>query len=60
MTYGSGAASGDLVTDTLVLAGMVLGNHTFGVAHSISQSFSGDGVADGLMGESGTLGSSYP
>ncbi|KAJ7512514.1 acid protease [Mycena galericulata] len=40
--YGSGSASGELVTDTIVLAGMVLHNHTFGVAHSISQSFSED------------------
>ncbi|KAJ7510366.1 acid protease [Mycena galericulata] len=48
--YGSGAASGELITDTIVMGGMVLGNHTFGVAHSISQSFSGDSVADGLMG----------
>ncbi|KAF7355308.1 Acid protease [Mycena sanguinolenta] len=50
VTYGSGAASGELVTDTIVMGGMVLGNHTFGVAHSISESFSGDSVADGLMG----------
>ncbi|KAJ7454803.1 acid protease [Mycena latifolia] len=50
ITYGSGAASGDIVTDTVVLAGMKLPNHTFGIAHSISQSFSGDTVADGLMG----------
>lgn len=50
VAYGSGAASGDLITDTIVLGGMVLGNHTFGAAHSISQSFSGDTVADGLMG----------
>ncbi|KAJ7671614.1 acid protease [Mycena polygramma] len=50
VTYGSGAASGDLVKDTLVLAGMVLGNHTFGVAHSMSRSFTGDNNTDGLMG----------
>ncbi|KAJ6515904.1 acid protease [Mycena sanguinolenta] len=50
ITYGSGAASGDLVTDTIVIGGMMLGNHTFGVATSISESFSGDSIADGLMG----------
>ncbi|KAJ7678515.1 aspartic peptidase domain-containing protein [Mycena rosella] len=50
ITYGSGSASGDLITDTVVLAGMTLVNHTFGVAHKISTSFSGDTVADGLMG----------
>jgi len=53
VTYGSGAASGELVTDTVILGGMVLGNHTFGVAHSMSQSFSGDQAADGLMGLGG-------
>ncbi|KAJ7039581.1 acid protease [Mycena alexandri] len=50
ITYGSGAAAGELVTDTLVLGGMVLGNHTFGVAHNVSQSFASDRIADGLMG----------
>ncbi|KAJ6570186.1 acid protease [Mycena vulgaris] len=50
ITYGSGSASGDLISETIVLAGMKLPKHTFGVAHSISQSFSGDTVADGLMG----------
>lgn len=50
ITYGSGAAAGELVTDTLVLGGMVLGNHTFGVAHNVSDSFASDPLADGLMG----------
>ncbi|KAJ7722757.1 acid protease [Mycena maculata] len=49
-SYGSGAASGDIITDTIVLGGMVLGNHSFGLANIVSQSFSGDLVADGLMG----------
>ncbi|KAF7330311.1 Acid protease [Mycena venus] len=53
VTYGSGAASGEIVTDTVILGGMVLGNHSFGVAHSMSQSFSGDKAADGLMGLGG-------
>ncbi|KAF8195904.1 aspartic peptidase domain-containing protein [Mycena galopus ATCC 62051] len=50
VVYGSGAASGELVNDTIIMGGMVLPGHTFGVAHSISQSFSGDSIADGLMG----------
>ncbi|KAJ6577361.1 aspartic peptidase domain-containing protein [Mycena capillaripes] len=50
VSYGSGAASGELVTDALVLGGMVLGNHSFGVAHSVSQEFFDDKVVDGLMG----------
>ncbi|KAJ6468432.1 acid protease [Mycena sanguinolenta] len=53
VTYGSGAASGDLITDTLVLANMVLRNHTFGVAHSLSSEFTRDGAVDGLMGLGG-------
>ncbi|KAJ7106479.1 acid protease [Mycena crocata] len=50
ITYGSGSAAGELISDTLVLAGMVLNNHTFGMANTISESFVGDNVADGLMG----------
>ncbi|KAJ7183146.1 acid protease [Mycena filopes] len=50
ISYGSGAASGALVTDTLVIAGMLLGNHPFGIANTVSQSFQDDPVADGLMG----------
>ncbi|KAJ7242790.1 aspartic peptidase domain-containing protein [Mycena haematopus] len=53
VTYGSGAASGDLITDTLILGGMVLGNHTFGVANSLSSEFTRDGAVDGLMGLGG-------
>lgn len=49
VSYGSGAASGELVTDTLVLGGMVLGNHSFGAAHSVSQEFFNDPNVDGLM-----------
>ncbi|KAF7301321.1 Acid protease [Mycena indigotica] len=50
ITYGSGFANGEIVNDTIVIAGMVMNDHTFGVAHSISSSFSGDTIADGLMG----------
>ncbi|KAJ7284665.1 acid protease [Mycena rebaudengoi] len=50
ITYGSGSASGDLVSDTMIIAGMVLKKHHFGIAHRQSNSFTGDTVADGLMG----------
>ncbi|KAJ7903961.1 aspartic peptidase domain-containing protein, partial [Mycena leptocephala] len=50
ITYGSGFASGDLITDTVVLGGSVLNNLTFGLAHVISSEFSGSTSADGLMG----------
>ncbi|KAK7032874.1 acid protease [Favolaschia claudopus] len=53
ITYGSGAADGELVQDTIIVGGMVLTNHTFGVAHSISQGFARDSAADGLMGLGG-------
>ncbi|KAJ7739294.1 aspartic peptidase A1 [Mycena olivaceomarginata] len=52
-SYGSGQADGDIVTDTVILAGMVLSNHTFGAATSLSASFVGDKVSDGLMGLGG-------
>ncbi|KAJ7842920.1 acid protease [Mycena leptocephala] len=50
ITYGSGFASGDLITDTVVLGGSLLNNLTFGLAHVISSEFSGSTIADGLMG----------
>ncbi|KAJ6631027.1 aspartic peptidase domain-containing protein [Mycena sp. CBHHK59/15] len=50
VTYGSGAAAGDLVQDTVILAGMKLENHVFGIAHNQSESFTKDRDADGLMG----------
>ncbi|KAJ7220032.1 acid protease [Mycena pura] len=50
ITYGSGSAAGEIVNDTIVLGGVLLDNHTFGIAHEISSSFSRDAVADGLMG----------
>ncbi|KAJ7131941.1 aspartic peptidase A1 [Mycena filopes] len=55
--YGSGAAAGDIVRDNVVLAGMTLNNHTFGVVHTISSGFSKDRTADGLMGLSPEAGS---
>ncbi|KAJ6496477.1 acid protease [Mycena vitilis] len=48
--YGSGNASGVLVNDTLIMAGMLVDNLTLGVAHYMSSSFTGDAVKSGLMG----------
>ncbi|KAJ6631006.1 aspartic peptidase domain-containing protein [Mycena sp. CBHHK59/15] len=48
--YGSGNATGDVVTDTVVIAGMTLSNLTFGVAHVLSSEFTKDPAVDGLMG----------
>ncbi|KAF7313424.1 Acid protease [Mycena chlorophos] len=48
--YGSGSASGQLVNDSLRMAGMILDNFTFGIAHNVSDSFANDPLADGLMG----------
>jgi len=51
VTYGSGSVSGDIVTDDLNVAGLVLKAHTFGVATLESVEFSGDSTTfDGLMG----------
>ncbi|KAJ7510367.1 acid protease [Mycena galericulata] len=48
--YGSGNASGDVVRDNVVVAGMELSNLTFGVAHRLSAEFTKDPNTDGLMG----------
>ncbi|KAF7327531.1 Acid protease [Mycena kentingensis (nom. inval.)] len=48
--YGSGSASGEIVTDRVVVGGMVIANHKFGLADFVSSSFSGSTIADGLMG----------
>ncbi|KAG6854390.1 hypothetical protein C0991_007381 [Blastosporella zonata] len=51
VTYGTGSVSGDIVTDDVVLAGLALPAHTFGVATTESVDFSGDSTPfDGLMG----------
>jgi len=51
VTYGSGAVSGDIITDNLVVAGMQLPGHTFGVATVESQEFtSSNTLFDGIMG----------
>lgn len=51
VTYGTGNVQGDIVTDNVVVAGLTLTNHTFGVANQESVQFSSDTVPfDGLMG----------
>jgi len=51
VTYGSGSVAGTIVTDNVVLAGLALPGHTFGVAHTESTDFSASTITfDGLMG----------
>ncbi|KAJ7220062.1 aspartic peptidase domain-containing protein [Mycena pura] len=49
-TYGSGNASGEVVRDNVIVAGMQLTNFCFGVANVLSSEFTTDGNIDGLMG----------
>lgn len=49
VTYGTGNAAGNLVQDNIVLAGLSLPNHAFGVAHLESSNFV-QASFDGLMG----------
>jgi hypothetical protein len=51
ITYGTGKVSGTIVTDNIVVAGLALDTHTFGVASAESKEFSDDSSAiDGIMG----------
>ncbi|KZT59158.1 acid protease [Calocera cornea HHB12733] len=51
VTYGSGSVSGTIVSDDVVLAGLSLPAHTFGVADIESTDFSASDITfDGLMG----------
>ena len=51
VTYGTGNVAGDIITDNIVVAGLALPAHTFGVANSESDDFASDSVPfDGLMG----------
>jgi len=51
VTYGTGAVAGALITDDIVVAGLTLKAHTFGVATQETADFSADTVPfDGLMG----------
>jgi len=48
--YGTGSVSGSIVKDKVVIAGLKLRGHTFGVAHQESTDFTTGSVFDGLMG----------
>lgn len=48
--YGSGNASGTVVTDNVVIAGIKVNNLTFGIANQLSEEFTSDNNTDGLMG----------
>lgn len=51
VTYGTGQVSGFIISDNVVLAGLALDGHVFGVATLESQEFSDDTTKfDGLMG----------
>jgi len=51
ITYGSGAVSGDIVKDNVVIDGLSLPDHTFGVANVQSSDFSAFAIPyEGLMG----------
>ena len=51
VTYGSGAVSGDIITDDIAVAGLQLPNHTFGVANRETVDFSSSQTTfDGIMG----------
>ncbi|KAF8802550.1 aspartic peptidase A1 [Phlegmacium glaucopus] len=51
VTYGTGQVSGTIVKDNVVIAGLSLTNHVFGVATEESVDFSSNQVPfDGLMG----------
>jgi hypothetical protein len=51
ITYGTGAVSGSIVTDNIVVAGIHLDAHTFGITDKESADFADDSTPyDGLMG----------
>jgi hypothetical protein len=51
ITYGTGAVSGNIVTDNIVVAGIPLDNFTFGIGLKESSDFTDPSVPyDGLMG----------
>ncbi|ORY73899.1 aspartic peptidase domain-containing protein, partial [Protomyces lactucae-debilis] len=53
IAYGSGAAMGNLVQDTMQFAGLALGPVTFGTASRLTNSFA-NFPADGIMGLGGS------
>jgi hypothetical protein len=51
ITYGTGSLQGDIITDNIVVAGLKLPNHTFGVATTESETFAANTTFfDGIMG----------
>jgi hypothetical protein len=51
VTYGKGSVQGNIIKDNIVVAGLALPGHVFGVATKESEDFSGDTTKfDGLMG----------
>jgi len=51
VTYGTGAVQGNIIADDVVVAGLKLPGHTFGVATEETEDFSGNNVLfDGIMG----------
>lgn len=51
MTYGTGSVAGSIIQDNVGIAGLLLNNHTFGVALLESENFASDQTPfDGLMG----------
>lgn len=51
VTYGKGAVRGNVITDTILIGGMPLVNHTFGVATEETEDFAASSIVfDGLMG----------
>ena len=51
ITYGTGSVQGNIISDDIVVAGLKLPGHTFGVAAAETDDFSGAGTSfDGIMG----------
>jgi hypothetical protein len=51
VTYGTGSVQGDIVADDVVIAGLSLPGHTFGVATRETEDFASDNTTfDGIMG----------
>ena len=51
ITYGTGSVDGNVVKDNIIVAGLQLPNHTFGVAKQETVDFSSDQTRfDGIMG----------
>lgn len=51
VTYGTGAVAGNIITDDIVVAGLPLSGHTFGVATQETPNFSSSHTPfDGIMG----------